>query len=94
MKPLTKTQFEKHLPQVPDWTVIENKKIQKEFKFKNFKEALSFVNKVGELAEKERHHPDLYLHNWNKLMITLSTHALKGLSDNDFIMAAKINKIN
>ena len=91
MKPLTRAQFEKYLPQVPSWTVVEDKKIEKDFKFKDFKEALSFVNRVGAIAEKENHHPDINLHNWNKVKITLSTHAIKGLSDNDFIMAAKID---
>ena len=91
MKPLTKEQFEKHLPEVPDWAVIEDKKIEKDFKFKDFKEAMTFVNKVGAIAEEENHHPDINLHNWNKVKITLSTHAIKGLSDNDFILAAKID---
>ena len=93
MKPLTKEQFEKHLPEVPDWAVIEDKKIEKDFKFKDFKEAMTFVNKVGAIAEEENHHPDINLHNWNKVKITLSTHAIKGLSDNDFILAAKIDLV-
>jgi 4a-hydroxytetrahydrobiopterin dehydratase len=91
MKPLTKAQFEKHLPEVPDWAIVEDKKIEKEFKFKDFKESLAFINKVGAIAEEENHHPDINLHNWNKVKISLSTHAIKGLSDNDFIMAAKID---
>lgn len=91
MKPLTRAQFEKHLPQVPDWTVVEDKKIEKDFKFKDFKEALAFINQVGTIAEQENHHPDINLHNWNRVNITLSTHAIKGLSENDFIMAAKID---
>ena len=94
MKPLTRAQFEKYLPQVPTWTVVEDKRIEKESKFKDFKEALAFVNKVGVIAESENHHPDINLHNWNKVKITLSTHAIKGLSDNDFIMAAKIETLN
>ena len=91
MKPLTKEQFEQHLPEVANWAVIEDKKIEKDFKFKDFKEAITFVNKVGAIAEEENHHPDINLHNWNKVKITLSTHAIKGLSDNDFILAAKID---
>lgn len=69
----------------------QGKKIEKEYKFKNFKEALSFVNKVGDLAESEGHHPDINLHNWNKVKLTLSTHAIGGLSENDFILASKID---
>lgn len=79
---------------VPDWAVIEEKAIQKKFSFKNFKEALAFVTKVGELAESEGHHPDINLHNWNKVTITLSTHAIKGLSENDFIMAVKVDQLS
>ena len=65
----------------------------KEFKFKDFKEALNFVNKVGEKAEQENHHPNIYLYGWNKVRITLTTHAIKGLSINDFILASKIDRI-
>ncbi len=78
--------------EIKDWQVADNKLIMKDFKFKNFKEALKFVNEVGEIAEKEGHHPDINLHNWNRVQITLSTHASKGLSENDFILAAKIDK--
>ena len=81
------------LPAVPGWSVVDEVRIEKDFAFKNFREALSFVNKVGELAESEGHHPDIYLHNWKKVKITLSTHAIKGLSENDFIMAVKIEPI-
>ena len=82
----------KLLDEVPDWQLLEEDvlKLQKKFKFKNFKEAITFVNKVADLAESEGHHPDFKI-NWNKVTLTLSTHAIKGLSENDFIMAAKIN---
>lgn len=69
-------------------------RIQRKFEFKNFKEALDFVNKVGRLAEEEDHHPDIFIHNYKKVDITLSTHAIGGLSENDFIMAAKINDLS
>lgn len=68
--------------------------LEREFKFKNFKEAVAFVNKVAELAESEGHHPNIFLHSWNKVRLTLSTHAIGGLSENDFIMAAKVNGIS
>lgn len=93
MKPMKKDEYEPLLKQVKDWEVVENIKIVKTFIFKNFKEALAFVNKVGELAESENHHPNIFLFGWNKVKITLTTHALKGLSENDFIMAAKIDAL-
>jgi 4a-hydroxytetrahydrobiopterin dehydratase len=80
-------------PAVPDWTVVDEKSLQKEFAFKNFKEAIAFINKVADLAESEGHHPDIFLHNWNKVTLTLSTHAINGLSENDFILAVKTNQI-
>ncbi|HLD04049.1 MAG TPA: 4a-hydroxytetrahydrobiopterin dehydratase [Candidatus Dojkabacteria bacterium] len=69
------------------------RKISRGFKFKNFATALEFINKVGKIAEQQGHHPDIYLHNYNKVRIDLWTHAIGGLSENDFIMAAKINAI-
>ncbi|MBZ2176009.1 4a-hydroxytetrahydrobiopterin dehydratase [Schnuerera sp. xch1] len=75
------------------WKVIDNKQLEKTYKFKNFKEALDFTNKVGILAEKEGHHPDIYL-SWGKVIIKLWTHKIGGLHENDFILAAKIDEIN
>lgn len=72
---------------------LEPMRIQRKFVFKDFAEALKFVNKVGHLVESENHHPDIYIHNYKKVDITLSTHAIGGLSTNDFIMAAKINQV-
>lgn len=66
--------------------------IEKEFKFKNFKEALSFTNKIGKLAEKEGHHPDIYL-AWGNVKVIIYTHKINGLHENDFILASKIDKI-
>lgn len=67
-------------------------RLRRQFKFKNFMEAIGFVNKVAEIAEKEGHHPDIYIF-YNKVQLDLFTHAVGGLSENDFIMAAKIDKI-
>ena len=92
-KPMTPDQYGVHLRDVPEWNVIQEKEIQKEFKFKNFREAVAFIDRVGALAEEEGHHPDMYLHGWNKVTITLSTHAIHGLSLNDFIVAAKADHI-
>ena len=83
------------LPQVPEWAVVERegiKRIERVFKTRNFAEALAFTNKVGALAEEEGHHPAI-LTEWGKVTVTLWTHAIKGLHQNDFIMAAKINKL-
>lgn len=91
--PLTPDQIEEHLKNVKAWNVIENKKIEKNLDFVDFRHALGFVNEIGDLAEHEGHHPDLSIHNWNKVTITLSTHSIKGLSENDFIIAAKIDQL-
>lgn len=91
MPPMPRFLIKKYLKQVKNWK-LNNNHIYKEFKFKNFKEALKFVNKVGKIAEKEGHHPDIYF-TWGKCKIELFTHAVKGLSENDFILASKIDKI-
>lgn len=88
---LTEKQSKEFLKQTPGW-ILKNNKIEKTFKFKDFKENIEFVNKIAEIAEKEQHHPDLEI-SYSKLKITLSTHAIKGLSENDFILATKINKL-
>lgn len=74
------------------WEVLDEKKIKSKFEFKDFNEAIKFVNKVAEIAEQEQHHPDLHIY-YNKVKIVLWTHSIGGLSVNDFILAAKINKI-
>lgn len=75
-----------------DWKVVAGKKIQHGFSFKDFNEAMAFVNRIAEIAEEESHHPDIIIH-YNKVTIELWTHAIVGLSENDFIVAAKIEKI-
>ena len=75
------------------WQILENKKIRREFIFKDFKESVAFVIKVAALAENEGHHPDIYIF-YNKVTLELSTHAISGLSENDFILAVKIDKID
>lgn len=76
------------------WLLLRNgeHKLRRQFTFKDFKEAMSFVNNVAELAEKEGHHPDIYIF-YNKVQLDLFTHAVGGLSENDFIMAAKVNQV-
>lgn len=91
-KPLTMDEYDMFLhSELTGWTAREEKMIEKEYKFKNFKEALEFVNRVGVLAEKEGHHPDINLYGWNKVKLTLSTHMIGGLSENDFILASQID---
>lgn len=74
------------------WEVVDSKKITHEFKLKGFKAATAFVNKIADLAESEGHHPDIHIY-YNKVKIVLWTHAIGGLSENDFILAAKIEKL-
>lgn len=74
------------------WMVIDGKRLQKEYRFDDFRQALDFVNRVGELAEEEDHHPNIEL-TWGKATITLWTHKIGGLHENDFIMATKIDSL-
>ncbi len=91
-QPLSGAEAERFAPDVPGWTIGE-RAIAREFAFKNFAEAMAFANRVAELAEREGHHPDILVHGWNKVRLELSTHAIGGLSENDFILAAKINAL-
>lgn len=91
MKPLDKKQSDELLKQLPSWEIRDGK-VTREFKFKNFVKAMEFVNKAAEIAENEGHHPDISIH-YNKVKIELWTHAINGLSENDFIVAAKIEGI-
>jgi 4a-hydroxytetrahydrobiopterin dehydratase len=75
-----------------DWTVVDNHHIEKEFRFKNFREALDFVNRVGELAEEVGHHPDIEL-GWGRVKLTLFTHKIGGLHESDFVFAAKADRL-
>lgn len=92
--PLTQEKEKEFLKEVPGWQVIRNgaHKLRRQFKFKDFRQALEFVNRVGDIAERQQHHPDIYF-TWGKVQIDLFTHAVGGLSENDFILASKINKI-
>lgn len=75
---------------VPDWA-MDLGMLRRQFHFHDFKEAMAFANRVAELAEAEGHHPDIYVHRWRHVTLTLTTHAIGGLSENDFIVAAKID---
>jgi 4a-hydroxytetrahydrobiopterin dehydratase len=92
-EPLNKEEVTFYAKDVPEWRVSDDlKNISRDLKFKDFKEAMVYVNKIADLAEKEGHHPDFFV-SYNKVHIELTTHEMKGLSVNDFIVAAKIDKI-
>ncbi len=74
-----------------DWNIINEHHLEKEYSFKNFKEALDFTIKVGELAENQDHHPDIFL-TWGKVKVTIWTHKIDGLTESDFIFAAKTDR--
>ena len=77
--------------QLPAWQVVDEHHITRTFKFPDFRQALGFTNRVGELAEQQGHHPDIYL-AWGKVQVTIWTHKINGLTESDFILAAKIDK--
>ena len=94
--PFDKSEIHKYLKKVDGWDVKSDKDknyyLIKEFSFKNFKESQKFVNKVGDVAEKENHHPDISF-GWGYCRVKRFTHAIKGLAESDFVLAAKIDKI-
>jgi len=91
--PLEHKKSEDMLSHVNQWTLVEDTSIEKTFKMKDFNDAMHFVDRIAAIAEEENHHPDIHIFNFNKVRIVLSTHAIKGLSENDFIMAAKIDEM-
>ena len=91
--PMTPGEIVAMLPEAEGWRQEDNAKIWREFTFKNFVQAVEFINRIADVAEYADHHPDLLLHNYKKVRVELMTHAIKGLSRNDFIVAARINEI-
>lgn len=92
--PLFRPKAEELLREVQGWILAaDGKSISKQYRFKDFAEAIGFANKVGNIAEAEGHHPDLSI-GWGRVGIMLSTHAIGGLSENDFILAAKIDALS
>ena len=86
-------EVKKYISEVPEWHADPDAaKIARNFKFKNFTEAMAFLNRVAAIAEEENHHPDMHAY-YNKVTLELSTHAIGGLSENDFIVAAKIDAL-
>jgi 4a-hydroxytetrahydrobiopterin dehydratase len=91
---LTEEQALGLLKQTPAWEISPNKRlIFRQLSLKNFMSAIKLINAIATIAEAENHHPDFHLSNYRHLQITLSTHVLKGLTENDFIVAAKINQL-
>jgi 4a-hydroxytetrahydrobiopterin dehydratase len=76
----------------PGWKVVDEHHIEREFPFKDFKQALAFTNRIGQLAEEQGHHPDITT-SWGKVKVVLWTHKIKGLSESDFVLAAKIDEL-
>lgn len=76
----------------PGWEVVGEHHLQKTFKFPDFRQALNFTNLVGELAETQKHHPDIYL-AWGKVAVKVYTHKIDGLTESDFVLAAKIDRL-
>ncbi|MGI0100590.1 MAG: 4a-hydroxytetrahydrobiopterin dehydratase [Candidatus Micrarchaeaceae archaeon] len=91
-KPMGRADALRNMGFLDGWNFKGNS-ISKDMEFKDFNGAMRFINKLWKIAESEGHHPDIYLHGWNKVRITLSTHAIGGLSINDFILAAKADRI-
>ncbi len=94
--PFDISEIHKYQKKIDGWNVTKNEKniffLEKNFKFENFKDSQNFVNKVGRISEEEGHHPDI-IFGWGYAKINITTHAIEGLSENDFILAAKIDQI-
>jgi 4a-hydroxytetrahydrobiopterin dehydratase len=89
--PLQGPELEQLRAQLPDWQVVNGHHLERTFAFPDFKSALDFVNRAGAIAEEEGHHPDLHL-SWGKVGVTTWTHKIDGLTESDFILAAKIGQ--
>jgi 4a-hydroxytetrahydrobiopterin dehydratase len=90
--PMKGEQINEMSSQLPDWQVVNEHHLQRAYSFKDFRETLDFVDRVGELAEAQGHHPDICF-GWGKADITIWTHKIDGLTESDFVLAAKIDKL-
>lgn len=91
--PFTREEIEPYLADLEnDWRVVDDHHLEKEFRFKDFREALAFTNRVGELAEDVGHHPDIEL-RWGRVKLTIYTHKIDGLHESDFVLAAKADTL-
>jgi 4a-hydroxytetrahydrobiopterin dehydratase len=90
---LTAGQVSEIKSEVPFWSVVENHHLERTFRFPDFVTALAFVNRIGALAEEQGHHPDILL-AWGKVAVTIWTHAVNGLTESDFVLASKIDRLH
>jgi len=90
--PMKGEQINEMSSQLPEWQVVNEHHLQRAYRFQDFRETLDFVNRVGELAEEQGHHPDICF-GWGKADITIWTHKIDGLTESDFVLAAKIDKL-
>ena len=91
--PLTREEAGELLARASEWSLEENgTRLRRRFEFEDFKKAIAFVNRVADIAEEQGHHPDIAIH-WNKVDLVLWTHKIGGLHENDFILAAKVNRL-
>jgi 4a-hydroxytetrahydrobiopterin dehydratase len=90
--PMTGEEIKKFSSQVGDWRVISDHHLARSYRFKDFRETLDFVNRIGELAEQQGHHPDICF-GWGKADVSIWTHKIDGLTESDFVLAAKIDKL-
>ncbi len=90
--PLKGGQLKELSGKLPNWAVVDEHHIERRYEFPDFKQALAFVNRIGEVAEEQGHHPDLCL-SWGEVRVKLFTHKIDGLTESDFILAAKIDRL-
>lgn len=93
--PLTKAEIAPYLKGLSGWVLSNDEpfRLVRDYSFKNFKEAILFVNKVAAVAEEEGHHPNILVHGWKNVRLEIYTHKIGGLHENDFILAAKFNRL-
>jgi 4a-hydroxytetrahydrobiopterin dehydratase len=89
---LTDNEIERRLKAISGWQLIDNA-IEKNYKFRDFREAIDFVDKVAIIVEEENHHPDILVWSWNNVKLTLTTHKVQGISEKDFVVASKIDQM-
>src|SRR5258707_517606 len=93
-QPMSSDQIKEHLPAVPQWHLsADGKRIRREWRVKDFVTGLDFFRRIADIAEEQDHHPDLHLTGYRNVAIEFATHAIGGLSENDFIMAAKVDQL-
>ena len=90
--PMAREQSEQLLTELGGWELVENHHLRKTYQFPDFKQALDFVDRVGSLAEEQQHHPDVHL-SWGKVVVEIWTHKINGLTESDFVFAAKCDRL-